>query len=235
MVRGKGDNKGKKGLEVRKSYSLFDKINGPKFIALGLFLITFIIGSIYLMTSSLYSESPNLPGDAEICETVDISGTVHSTLNGEVVVPQATVEVIGTDINVKTNSEGFYHIEELPKNRYDIKVSKDGYGYHSKRVNIPSEGSTIILDFQLGNGNRKDDVRVDSNEQNDENELNKAAILVIFGCACAAATVIIIRFTNLFYLPFLTGILSMLSFGFFFGSLCAVIGSIMLVYSKKRI
>ncbi|RXM44289.1 carboxypeptidase-like regulatory domain-containing protein [Flavobacterium sp. YO12] len=71
-----------------------------------------------------------------------ISGTVNdeqgTPLEG------VNIQLLGTEINVKTNTAGFYQIENLANGKYTIEVTLDGYFSKKHTINLENSLNNSI-------------------------------------------------------------------------------------------
>ncbi len=79
------------------------------------------------------------------------SGTVHGTLKVDGNVQDLATIVVSTTpvIGVITNIKGYFHIEEIPYDTYNVTASYIGYEPKTKTVTLNEQNNSIELNFNL--------------------------------------------------------------------------------------
>lgn len=113
--------------------------------------------------------------------------TISGKVNNEYGAPLSgvNIQILGTEINAKTNTAGFYQIENLVNGRYTIEVSSDGY--ISKKHTIVLENSlntSVDISLEKVDKTSKDaeklnDVVVTSISEKQKKEQTAQAVSVI--------------------------------------------------------
>ena len=85
-----------------------------------------------------------LPSSAE--EPGSLSGVIYDSTTGQPI-PDANIIIVGTNYGTASQNEGYYIVQPLPKDRYDIRVKVIGYKTVTlSRVHV---GKNTRLDFAL--------------------------------------------------------------------------------------
>ncbi|MBE8726464.1 TonB-dependent receptor [Flavobacterium hungaricum] len=71
---------------------------------------------------------------------------ISGKINDEAGIPLAGVHIqlLGTEINTKTNIDGFYQIENLADGRYTIEVNLEGYNSKKQTVVLENSPNTLV-------------------------------------------------------------------------------------------
>jgi len=80
--------------------------------------------------------------------TAEFSGTVTDSVTGEPVA-NATIYVVGQDMVVTTDADGFYLAEELPVGTYTLRCSAPGYVAPAEISSPLLAGESLIFNFIL--------------------------------------------------------------------------------------
>lgn len=71
-------------------------------------------------------------------------GSIEGVVAGEgdVVLEGASVVVEGTDLAVTTDSDGYYHLEDVPAGEHDVSVTAEGYHERTITVTVEKDATT---------------------------------------------------------------------------------------------
>jgi hypothetical protein len=178
-----------------------------------LLIIVFIWGIVSAVTIAMFEIHLLALTEFEDDNRADISGFVtdeegHSLVN-------ATVAIHGTQHFAKTNSEGFYTIEDVREGEYEVEASLKDYGSVTKRVSLNANSPTLVnFILEEGGYDKTINERYGSN-LSDLRYLNFAtAIFIVIYSSLALMGGILAYFQRFYWIAM-------------FGSLCGIISGIL--------
>jgi hypothetical protein len=84
----------------------------------------------------------------EVTGTADISGTVTNAATGEPV-ENASIGIVEQETIYQTDEDGIYYLDELDAGTYTLRCFATGYQVPKTLTVKPSNGESLVVDFQL--------------------------------------------------------------------------------------
>ena len=202
-------------------------------MASALFMITFILCLVHVGAVLYYSSGILTPDEAlgGVCE---IAGEVRDPAGNPVA--DATVVVTDSSRSAFTNADGWYVMRGLSQGQHRVEATAEGYNTMSVKVDM-RPNLLKSLDFTLDKD--ADDITLDESATVDfslarDSYLWSAPLFIVLSAFALAAALMALR-KEPSRMTVLLGALSVASFGFGFGSVLAIVGTIMaaLVHSER--
>lgn len=188
----------------------------------GLFFITFILGILLFVSLPLHpstmADSNENPDGAK----GDIMGRVFSGEGDGSVLGDVDVKIDELNRKTTTNPEGYFFFENLPHGAYTITARKQGFGSASVK------SSSTIINLQLDSDSNLDN----SVSMSEGNNYNSSYAMTLLASFSSLAAVMAVQLSKKLYPAMILGIIGIASFGYMFGSICAILGVVLLICSK---
>ena len=205
-----------------------------KSLSASLFFMTFVLGIVSLFTMPLYSPVTVNPNENYNGEYVDIMGTVYDGNENGSVINNAIVVIKGSNRRTNTDDFGYFFFEDVEEGTYSITATKKGFGTETKVITVSGNSADSVVNFQLDMNDRDGDETFSSPQKNDDEEFNPYFSIVLFSSLCALAAGVFALFSNRLYPTVILGLFGIASVGYVIGSLCAFVGMIFHIFSKRE-
>lgn len=197
-----------------------------------LLIIVFALGFANMFLVLDYKKS-NLDPNRFIEESL-------TTISGKVVdrdtgfnLEDVIIKIKGTNQSVITNKDGWFTIVDVNTGNIEIQASKSSYKILIKKALVTST-SIQVINFQLekGSGEKYEDLVGENVEKTRQDTNTNIAIVYGTMAALTVPAIIFVAFRRFFWFTVILIILSMLSMGFFAGTLSGALALITLVSIK---
>jgi len=164
-----------------------------------------------------------------------------TTISGKVIdketgndIEGALVTIIDSNQSALTNSEGWFTIENVKTGFCRLKAEKSGYQITILNINIISTRFQVLT-FQLvpGEGQVTEGKQKDQEDENGDVLNRSPAILFVTFASFAVLSIILVVLRKQFWLAVIAVIVSMLSIGYFIGTVSGAIALVILFTIKN--
>ncbi len=218
------EKKSKRGKPIRPEKREKTR-NRSRQASMGLFFITFVLGILFFVSLPLYPSVETDTNENSAGANIDIMGRVFSGVNEGSVVSEAEVTIDELKRKTSTNPEGYFFFEDLPEGTYTVTARKKGLGSATSKSYGP------IINLQLSSDSNSPNREITFSESR-EKSTNSYYAMTLIASFSSLAAVIALQLSKKFYPPMILGIIGIASIGFAIGSICALGGVVLFIYSK---
>ena len=203
-------------------------------LSASLFFLTFVLGIVYLFTTTVYSPVTVNPNENYTGEHVDIMGIVYGNDENSSGLDNAIVVIKESNHRANTNDFGYFFFEDIEEGTYTLTATKKGFGTQSKTIIVSGKSAGSVINFQLGSEDTDETRGASSFDLFGDKQYNSYFSIVLFSSLCALAAGIFTLFSRRIYPAAILGLFGIASVGFIFGSICAFGGVIFHISSKRK-
>lgn len=207
---------------------------GYRKLSVYLFIIAFILGLFSLISIPMYTTDTVNPNENYSGENVHIMGVVSSSDDDGSLLADATVVLRELNKKTETNEEGYFFFEDVKEGIYTVSASKEGYATQTIQISVSGNSADSVINLHLnsGKGHEKIDLPISNEKQG--RTYNSYFSVVVITSFCALGAGIFAHFSKMFYPTAILGIVAVASVGYVVGAICAVVGVLLFIYSKRE-
>ena len=207
---------------------------GYRKLSVYLFIIAFILGLFYLVSIPMYTTDTVNPNENYSGKNVHIMGVVSSGDDDGSVLSDVAVVLKELNEQTSTNEEGYFFFEDVNEGVYTVSASKEGYTTRIMRISVSGNSADSIINVQLNSGRGQEKIDLPVSYEKGREEYNSYFSVAVITSLCALAAGIFAHYSKMFYPTLILGVIAVASVGFVVGSICAVVGVLLFIYSKRE-
>jgi len=207
---------------------------GYRKLSVYMFIIAFILGLFSLVSIPMYTTDTVNPNENYSGKNVHIMGVVSSGDDDGSVLSDVAVVLKELNEQTSTNEEGYFFFEDVNEGVYTVSASKEGYTTRIMRISVSGNSADSIINVQLNSGRGQEKIDLPVSYEKGREEYNSYFSVAVITSLCALAAGIFAHYSKMFYPTLILGVIAVASVGFVVGSICAVVGVLLFIYSKRE-